>query len=511
MSKSSFDAFLKKVKFEDIKNWYLFQKDQTTINHKINEFNNIDLFDIWQKFQDYEDLIKNKLDDETFELLKIYLSLNYDKVPNLKIENVLKIQESILSIKENLFKKLQNVPELNKLEKLNFNIIDNIRNKTLNLEELEQYIKVKIISLNDSKRIFYLMSKIEQERKKCLNFSKFMNLNSNIHNLKISDDGYSIENIDLSDEKYSNGQRIIYIFKILLDIFAKSGKTIILDDVFEKLDIQNSVELLDMIFDNYHKYNISIEILTHDEYFVDLFYKVLSDIDEINDTENVQQMRISIEDNKPILANDKTPINFKQYMKNVYDTINKNKTIDDDTKKHLLFIKLFDRNSWSNNYIQVLEKDNDFISEKNITLEIFKFLSEEIFHYENEIDIEKYPLIKNYFDYDLFKQHLNTIELYEKLIKIFSKSEKKYGICLKKVSSFLEKMIEYLKMEKDCFCKNFEQYEKNKKTELNEGKFYKKTTFYKEFLWDKNPSKKLERNKLFHSLELSLDSLKNNN
>lgn len=493
----------------------------------MSEFSNITIqlfLEIRENFEKYKDIIDN-LTSEEFELLKLYISLAFKEIDNLKTQQAIDYQEKIIFIKNEIKEKIININEIDNLIKIkDINVLDKIRNNKLDISKITDVIKDKLVNIGGVKDIFQLQAQIENNKKKSICFLDYKNEIAQIENIKISSNGFNLENIDLSKEKYSNGQKIIFIFEKLLDCFIKSNKTIILDDVFEKLDIQNSVKLINLIFDKYLDNNFNIEILTHDENFVTLFKNVLQNREDKDVLiTNILEKTILKTGKKESIETTPLSLTFENYIRNIVNNNKKecdkecNIEINKDINRHLLFIKYFNRKNFSNNMMQLLEvekrKDQIFDFEiemcdlyKNKTWQIYNFLSENIFHYEENINIDDYPLIKKYFDDDILKNSKNTVEFYENMIKEFdNEGSSKYGVDMKKVTNFLKEILIYIKDEETYFKENKETYLDKKRNNPRFSKF----NFFSNMEIKKNDRDyKDKRNKILHELEYSLTAIR---
>ncbi len=515
VNKISFRNFLKKIEFNDRSKWKEFSKGCKNNGNVLDD--NIELYiSISEHFDKYKRII-DSLSDEFFELVKIYISFKFEKINNLETKKAMEYQEAILAIQNDIYGQINYIENIDEILAIsNVEILDKIKNNDLNVEELTKLIKLNVVLCDEVKEIFKLMDEIEENKQKCLNFNdykdKIKEYNEKMNkNYKISEDGYSIENIDLSYEKYSNGQRIIHIFEILMNCFANSKKTIILDDVFEKLDNQNSVKLINLLFDEFVKHDYNLEILTHDENFVDLFYKVLDNRDDIK-KQDIIDMIISLDKGEPILRNGLHSLTFDGYIKNIYKGSLKKNIFNQDHKAHFLFAKYFNRRCGVNNIFQVLDlTNNKYNLGDNITHQIYEFLSENIFHYEENLkqEIENSLFLKQYFNDDILSKCNDTSSFYEELIKKFKKIKTtKFGVSLNNVSKYLKEMLFHINEEKKYYEKNKEKFNEMKEDCKNQNKKFSKYSFYKNMYGiESNSNNKTNRNKLFHALEYSLSVL----
>lgn len=516
VNKTSFRNFLEKIEFNNRSKWKEFSKGCKNNGNILD--NNIELYiSISEHFDKYKSII-DSLSNEFFELVKIYMSFKFEKINNLKTKKAEEYQKEILAIQNGIYEQINHIENIDKILAIsNIEILDKIKNNNLNVEELTELIKLNVISCDEVIEIFKLMDEIEENKQKCLNFNdykdKIKEYNEKTNkNYKISEDGYSIENIDLSHKKYSNGQRIIHIFEILMNCFANSKKTIILDDVFEKLDIQNSVKLINLLFDEFVEHDYNLEILTHDENFVDLFYKVLDNRDDIK-KQDIIDMKISFNEGKPNLINCSLSLTFDGYIKNIYKGSLRQNIFNQDHKAHFLFAKYFNRRSGVNNIFQVLDlTNNKYNLGDNITHQIYEFLSENIFHYEENLKQkieENSLLLKQYFNDDILLKCNDTSSFYEELIKKFQEiKEPMFGVSLNNVSEYLKDMLFYINEEKKYYEENKKNFIEMKEDYKNQNKKFSKYSFYKTM--DSgvlNFNNKANRNKLFHALEYSLSVL----
>ncbi len=522
VNKTSFKNFLEKIEFNNRLKWKEFFESGKNKNNILD--NNIELYiSISNHFDKYKSII-DSLSDESFELVKIYMSFKFEKINNLETKKAKEYQEAILAIQNDIYEQINNIKNIDEILKIsNIEILDKIKNNNLNVEELTELIKLNVISCDEVKEIFKLMNEIEEKKQKCLNFNdykdKIKEYNEKFNkNYTISDDGYSIENIDLSYEKYSNGQRIVHIFEIFMNCFANSKKTIILDDVFEKLDNQNSSKLINLLFDKFLEYDYNLEILTHDENFVDLFYKVLDSRHDIK-RKDIIDMQISFNNGKPVLREASLSLTFDGYIKNIYQCLLKQNIWNEEHKAHFLFAKYFNRRTGLNNIFQVLDfknntYNNTYNLDNNITHQIYEFLSENIFHYEENLKqkIGNSSLLKQYFNDDILLKCNNTSMFYEELIKKFENVKKSmFGVSLDNVSKYLNKMLLHINDEKNYYKENENKFFYMEQKYKEQNKKFSKYDFYKMMDSRKlNFENKTNRNKLFHDLEYSLVVLNKN-
>lgn len=519
VQKKDFYNFLKKINFNDHSKWQEFSKNNKNQSNILD--NNIELYiSIWEHFDKYKSII-DSLTNECFELIKVYISFKFECIENLETTKAKSYQDAILKTQKIIYEEIKDIKDIDEILTISdIEILDKIKNNNLNVEELTKLIKLNIISCNEVNEIFKLMKQIEENKKICLNFNDYREKIQEYNALfnkdyQISEDGYSIENINLGHENYSNGQKIIHIFDILINCFANSNKTIILDDVFEKLDNQNSAKLINLLFDEFVKYNYNLEILTHDENFVDLFYKVLDNRNDI-ERKNIIDMKISFDKNKPNLKNVSLSLTFDRYIKNIYQGLLKENISNEEHKAHFLFAKYFNRRSGVNNIFQVLDfKNNTYNLDNNITHQIYEFLSENIFHYEENLKqkIENNPLLKQYFNDDILLNSKDTSSFYEKLIKKFEVLEEpKFGLSLSNVSKYLQEMLLHINEEKEYYENNKKRFLQMKEECKKQNKKFSKYHFYRAMKSrELNSENKTNRNKLFHNLEYSLTILNKTN
>lgn len=206
-----------------------------------------------------------------------------------------------------------------------------------------------------------------------------------------------------------------------------------------------------------------------------------------------------IDDVKFVRQDSLPSFTFDIYLKHLYDYIKKDKNFlkDKNIEDHLLFSKLFNRSNIRNSWVQILDKIENNLDDENYSIQIYKFLSENIFHYEENIDITKYNLISTYFYEEIFCKNIDTLQLYDYLIKRYINKEKKFGINLDNVIVFLKRMREFIELEKDFYIKNKSLFLKCK---------ISKKEFFKE-LYPKDSEKTKERNKLAHMFEYTLEEI----
>lgn len=494
---SELKSFLVQTEFDKCESWH--EYSLKNINNNVDQINLKDysaIFDIWQNFEIYNINIK-KLSATEFELLKIYSSLNYTEVNNLESKEAQMYQENILNIinELKLTSGIENIVELSKIDVVT---LEKIRNAEIDISGISDIIKSMIVELEDVKAIFEMIDNKTKIEEKCLNF-KEMNIKFP-DEIKISEDGFDIQDIDLDKTKFSDGQKITFILKILLNVFSVSDKKILFDDIFEKLDISNTFNVVDNLLTIYNaSKDMDIEILTHDVNFVDIFTQILDTFSSGIDVEYL------ILDNEKAIKTDHI-FTFSQLLSSLYNDLNKKKSKKalKTYNNCLLLAKLFNRQPMHNNWVQIYNNNcsNDCI-DKQFTRQVYEFLSENIFHYENEIDISKYNLIENYFDDEIFDtENLDTLKLYEKLIEIFENIGRKFGIDYKKVAQYLIKYKKFIECEKTYFDEN---------KDLLIGKKMTKREFYRELdykvngeYYESNEDPRSERRRLAHILEKTI-------
>lgn len=499
---------LKHISFIKPEDWLSWKKEIKIENTEKKEKNYSNIFNVLIHFDNYKEKIRS-LSNESFDLLKVYSSLKYSKIDENKLsKKAIAYQNKILYIIQELKKEIDS-PDLEQLSELNIDILEKIRiNDDINVSEIVNLIK-NIIIINNYQEINDICDleiKKEKVKKKCLNFKKLgINKYEKIFKNKqieisVDKSGYSL-NFDIDD--FSDGEKIVLLFEILLEAFSRTGKILLLDDVFEKLDIQNIYNLLFDLFTIYkNSSNMRIEILTHDVNFFEMFKKMTNDFPD-----HLERVKYKIIDYQTKTENfeiKKYPfaLTFKDYLKNMLSDLKNNEDFFiDEINDHILFAKLFNREPTMNNWSHFITNQQSYKSqiENNFTVELYAFLSENIFHYENKIEISKYKLIEQYFNYDGFfsDPNLNTVILYEKLINKFEAyqdKEEKWGLKLVDVAHFLKKLLKFIKREESFYQQNIEKYSSD----------MTKKQFYKELYDGMDQANKKERNRLFHILEYSL-------
>lgn len=279
-NKKIFTSFLKDNDFDTFEQWYSYHNDMKNKNYEyvekdLEKYSNV--FYIWKDFNKFKSILENISNDE-FEILKVFVNIQYNKINDLSAIKAIFYQNSIINIIEDLKKEIPSI-DINRLEKIEIDLLEKIKNNRINMENISEIIKNVIIKFEEVQELFELKDNLNSKKNNCLNFNNLKL--SQTSEIKIADDGYSLEGIDLGEEKYSSGQRVVYIFNLLLNIFSQSGKEIILDDIFEKLDIKNTVNLIIDILECCKKNEeMQISILTHDINFINLFQSVLNNYGE---------------------------------------------------------------------------------------------------------------------------------------------------------------------------------------------------------------------------------------
>lgn len=487
--------FLKNNKFSDHSDWFKYKSTPENVDDEINVKNYANIFNIWAEFDTYNNIIKG-LGASEFELLKVYSSLSYSEVHNLKENKPIELQDKILSIMKELSDNL-GIDKIDELLKLGADNLDKIWNTEININYASKIIKDIFIKDGEVKKIFSMIEDKNKIEKNCLNFGKIVTEFPD--NIKISDDGYDLQKIDLAKPKYSDGQKIAYLLQILLKVFSATDKTIVFDDVFEKLDFSNTFDAIYNLLTIFSESeNMKIEILTHDTNFIDVFIKILDSF-----ADDIKIEYLIMEKNDQLHKTDFT-FTFSQYLVTLYNHLNDKNKVDVKTYNDcLLLSKLFNRQAMHNNWTQIYNYNHDYNKTNNLTNQVYNFLSENIFHYEENINLLKYDLIQDYFNDEIFnKQNLNTLELYEILIVKFKNMKPKFGVNFIKVSAFLENLKKFIKCEQEYFNENKfkpEHVDKTKKEFYRDCNYKSKNEGY---VGNENPRR--ERCKLAHELEKSI-------
>lgn len=536
--------YLKTIGFKDynnLLNWYIKIKDNINNLSELEikkedlkkYFDDFILLSDSDKFMKYKNSINN-LSDDVFHILIVYCSLKYSEVTQINLlEKAKNYEDQILNIIEEMKEDIQTNTDidLDKISKLDANILKQIRsNVILNSEGILQLIKntITIKFSKEIEEIFKIFKSKEEIKEKCINFQNLMESNKldkpiqfkgKEINIKLKDE-YSLE---LNLDEFSDGEKIFLLFDILLRTFSKSKKIFLLDDIFEKLDINNIYYLLNDIFTTYNESDdIKIEILTHDVNFFEIFKKMVDDFPEKLNNIGYFKPKLNSTGGKYKLEKYESSLTFKDFLSNVLNYIEKENDHKDEWNDYILFAKLFNREKTFNNWIHLIKikNSNDDIKnyndqiKENFTIELYDFLSENIFHYSPNIDINKtkYKLIKEYFNDSIFNENnLDTVKLYESLIIRFKNNNylsSKWKLNLSEASLFLEELLFFIEKEKEYYL---EKLKKNNSLILNG----KKWNFYSKLYEDRNKISESEhkrRNKLFHILEYSLkfDSFNDN-
>ena len=514
---------------QNIKNDFIFNNDE------INSY-----LKICSDFKIYKKFLSKwfNLDVHIFHNICVYINLlKYKELDFLK-EN--KYNNNILNIKNELKKFLDNSLEKNSilknaekekikelLNEVDLDILNTIyrTDYTGNVEDIiNTFIFCKIVESNSFKRLVNKIQEYENIKKICTRFNKEkINFNDscfhdsfknkfikNKNNIKISKDFLTIENINLDIEKFSDGEKIIFIFTLFLPIFLSEDKIILFDDVFEKLDIFNTSQLIRNIYSELLKgNNKKIEILTHDINLVKMFTSIFEEEYFNNKKFSLYYPNLIINQKtkKVIITNLKntTPVlSFEILLKIFKDSFNK-KNITTQTYNDNFFIfnfcKYFYRSDISNNWIQIQLIGNNTKLLDSLSIQIYKFISENIFHYSPNIKVSA-ELKKYFFEFDFNSnffignnKNIDTIDFYNYFIKQFNDKLKfnKYNLNFSKLIDDIKNMSTFIEMEKNFYIDNKKEYG-NRKSAFE---------FYQTF-WSENEEEKKKRNNLFHSFTKSL-------
>lgn len=478
-------------------------------------FHNICVYINLIKYEDIDFLKENEYNKKILSIkneLKIMFDKSLEKNSFLKNEEKEKIKEMLKGVNINILNIIYNTNYLEEYKRIINNFIffkiiySNSFNKLINKIKEYNNIAKKCIRFNNEKIILNdLFIKDSFKDKYIKNKSK----------IRISKDSLKIENINLDINNFSNGEKIVFIFSLFLPIFLVEEKTILFDDVFEKLDIINTSKLIRNIYNEFLKgNNKKIEILTHDINLLNMFKKIFDEEyinnkkfllyypDLVFDPNTKKVILKNFNNRNPILSFD---ILLRKFQKIFYD---KQITTQIYNEKNLLFIflKYFYRNNINNNWIQIQPINQKTKLSENLSINIYNFISENIFHYSPNIQV-KGELKEYFFELDSnnsffigSNENIDTLYFYEYfLMKFNNKLESNnYFLNFSKLIDDIRDMIEFIKIEKDFYMENKEKY-KNRKSAHD---------FYQQF-WKENEEKRIKRNDLFHSFDKSLDKYKN--
>lgn len=460
--------------------------------------------------------IKNSLG----ELFKVHiLKASNNTIDESKINKITKTISKInLNILNQVYRTSNSENSQYEMNKFAFNWI--VNSKTFNnlKIKIQEYLELKKLcfkfdefNIND---INFISSQLSIDIKEKLKKIK--------NNIKISEDKIRIEGLDLAFEGLSNGEKLITIFILFLPIFFKSNKVIILDDVFEKLDIHNCSILIIVIYEELQKINPNInkkiEILTHDINLVNLFVNIYyENIDDYLDDKKFELYFPRLDNNFENLI-EKQNTNFIFSFENLLFNLSrslKHKVIDKHTHNEneiiINFCKYFNRKNISNNWIQTPLYNKK--AENSISVKIYNYISENIFHYSPNIvsTINDQIELKNiFYELDINNENnilngmksITTKDFYNNLINKIKKLDKKdmFGINLTKLKNDIEKMLEFITIEEKIYKSHIKEY--SNKTESA-------YQFYKKFWKEKYPNEYEERKIKFHSFERSLSKYRN--
>lgn len=385
---------------------------------------------------------------------QIYLRILNSQTESVFEDEMSELNEKLDQIKEDAFDKSKESDDFNLFKKL----------KLKEIEWLVDYFHAGpfdgtplfIARMIKNSNVFTEMELIDDERKKLLENA-----------IMFLVDGKTIDTIDV--EGLSDGQ---VVSKVLTSI--KSNGNIILDDTLEKLDITNLL----LVLGELKNANNSYVILTHNPQIVqivdliDANDDIQTRIETIDDPENPNTSTTSITKN----------VTSSQLISNIIEMLKNGVYINIGIMD---FIGIFLRKSHRDGF-----HSHGHNLSKNKNINVYKELSESVFHYSNDIDKD-----------DLFSMGIISQELYDVLPKnvdsfiLLSKYkellesqtwEKQAGLNRKKMISYVEEVIKYIEIERD-----------------HKGEFESNKSF-----WSTRPEKN-NRDTAMHKLELFITSITN--
>lgn len=505
--------------------------------------------EIYLSYKKYKRIFNKIFLDETkFINICIYIKLhNYQEEEFLKnnIWNscILKIKNKTKDIFLNYIKKyLDNCNEydhsekiVRTIEKMNVNllykiykdfqssdVINWINNyifyKKLLGSETFKTLKLKIDEYNKMKEQCFKFNNFDLNRYKIENFIFKNELNYKIYNslrnINISEDGLILQNIGDLFKYLSNGEKIIAIFTIFLPYLFEQNKTILLDDIFEKLDIYNCSNFIKLLFYELSEYNENkkkkIEILTHDINLLKLFMDIYDECEYFkNDKFKIIYPRIKMINNVFGLdikgTTERYIFSFEDLLRNLKNKFNNTEKfgwLHENSKTLLNFCKYFYRYETNNNWIQLLSIYKHKTLNEITSIKIYNFISENIFHYSPMILIDDNEQeLKEIFcefdpksDFYIFNENnYSTLDFYDYFIDKLENTNEDYKIDCKKLSIDIKKMRTFIIMEKNYYEENKDSYNFRKSSK----EFYKKH-------WKQHPKEWNERNNIAHFFNKTL-------
>ncbi|MGL4951568.1 MAG: hypothetical protein ACRC4L_01135 [Mycoplasma sp.] len=472
-----------KEDFKTALQWYDFkkniEKEEVNIESEY-KFNNIEYIEYFAKVRKW----LSGLSNEKVELLFIFLSLKYEQTHDYKEFASKEINQQILNIKETLLLELNEINHVDLSEIAKLNIEPKIIWKMLNMNDgdvsefLERKFRIAFVNHRDVIEIFEIFEEIDNLSKN-KNFLTFESL-INDKEFKVVDNGLSIS-IDLSEENYSQGQRNIKMFEIILRCFKNYEKTLILDDFLEKLDTNNLREAAQLVCDNADS---DIEILTHELIVVDI-------LEEEFKNNDLNLNTYIIGDNDELMQHDLfltfQSLNLKLISGSQSDC---SRLLENP---YFIFSKIMARYIAYPAAVTEIDFDKKDFND-NLMLNTFSFISENVYHY-SEFNLDGNNQLKKIMPVGLLNCN-NSIDVIDYLLSLFGISVKdSYGLSKQKIISFLNEIKKYLTLEKDYYDDNWDS-----------NNIIKKSIFYNNFYSGSSIDKK-KRNLFIHSLDRSLISI----
>ncbi len=496
---------------EYINNWC----NQINNNKKYIELDEESLnsyLEIYSSYKKYKIIFNNLfLNEQKFINICIYIKLhNYQEEEFLKssILNywILQIKNKTKDIFLSHIKKyLDNCNEYDHSEKSFRKIVSTIEKMNVNLlykiyRDFKSYDVINWINnyifyrkLLESKTFKNLKLKIDEYNKikeQCFKFNNFdlnrhkienllfkdelnYKIYNSLRNISISDDGLIIQNIGDLFKFLSNGEKIIAIFTIFLPYLFEQNKIILLDDIFEKLDIYNCSNLIKLLFyelNEYNEKNKKIEILTHDINLLKLFMDIYNECEYFkNGKFKIIYPRIKVNNNVVELdikgVTERYIFSFEDLLRNLKNKFKNTKKFDlfyKNSRTLINFCKYFYRYETNNNWIQLLSIYKHKTLNEITSIKIYNFVSENIFHYSPTISIDDNEQeLKEIFyelnpksDFYIFNENKqSTLDFYDYFIDRLENTNEDYKIDCKKLCKDIKKMKDFIQMEKRLLWK----------------------------------------------------------
>lgn len=316
----------------------------------------------------------------------------------------------------------------------------------------EKAIKQMIIYSDEFVTIRDLTDKLNNLGKTSLNFSQ-ISTHLEKYNATIIDDGFSIQ----FENNLSSGELASAIIDIMTG-FSEVGK-IIIDDLFETLDISNLRVALSRISDLWRNTaNLEMVIATHDINTAELSELVFSENKVDYETYTIVKVK---ENAKDVFKAKKVEL-FGTYSKFILNLTSSSVQWEKDSisRDVASFIRLISRYKMRDGALS----DMSHNKMKDIWgVQFFKFSSNSFQHYTQNIDKVRFKKLFIFSNFVFPQNDMDTIYVCNELIRIFKNHSKKtsrknyLGINIDSIVNYLEDLYKIFEIERDLILKDIRE------------------------------------------------------